>query len=239
MSEAGEPGEELLNDPNPTEAEANDESEMLLEIDAIGEIDDDAFLNRDKWGSLKDLGETVSSAVEEIDLSSDEELETGEDVSLVLLRRPPTVTETHETTIDILDSDEEFPVCIVESDKPENVNVVEKRGRLEEYIEREGLAIIFSEEHGLVLFHLSQVWLDGQQFSPGQTREKLQPGAQLSFYDQTLSGEEYSRLSSENILHQALVVWYGERPSHLMRKIDQHGAKYALEMRKQRELFMV
>ena len=89
-------------------------------------------------------------------------------------------------------------------------------------------------DYGLVLFHLSQVWLDGQQVSPGRTRERLEVGAEVSFYDQTLTGPQYGGLNRENILHQALVVWYGERPSHLMRKIDQHGAKYALEMRKQR-----
>ena len=44
-------------------------------------------------------------------LSSDEEEEGLDDVSLVLLKRPP-VVEAHEATIEILDSDEEFPVVV-------------------------------------------------------------------------------------------------------------------------------
>jgi len=242
MSEEGEvgdllgvSGEERLSDLDTVEA---DDGSMLIELDAYGEIDDDGFLDRDNWNSYKDLGETVTNdGVEEIELSSDEEVEPADEVSLVLLRRPPAL-EPHDATIDILDSDEEFPVCIVEGEKPENVNIVEKRGRLEEYIELEGLGMIFSDEHGLVLFHLSQVWLDGQQLSPARTRQRLQPGAQVSFYDQTMAGEEFSRLSTDNILHQALVVWTGERPSHLMRNIDQNGALYAEELGKQREMFM-
>ena len=52
----------------------------------------------------------VDLSIEVVDLSTDEE-EVQEDVSLVLLKRPP-VMESHDATIDILDSDEEFPVCV-------------------------------------------------------------------------------------------------------------------------------
>ena len=113
----------------------------LIEIDAYGEIEiDDNFLTENKWGTQQDLGERGNSDLvqEEIELSSDEEPDTndGDDVSLVLLRRPPPI-ETQEA-IEILDSDEEFPVCITEASKPENVNILEKKGRVAEYIEREG-----------------------------------------------------------------------------------------------------
>ena len=94
-------------------------------------------------------------------------------------------------------------------------------------------------DYGLVLFHLSQVWLDGKQLSPAQTRDRLEAGAEVSFYDQTLSGPEYSGLSQEKILHQALVVWSGERPRHLMRNMDQLGEKYMKDLADQREMFMV
>ena len=66
------------------------------------------------------------------------------DVSLLLLRRPPAI-EPQQEAIDILDSDEEFPVYITEASKPENVNILEKKGRVAEYIEREGLGMIYAE----------------------------------------------------------------------------------------------
>ena len=94
-------------------------------------------------------------------------------------------------------------------------------------------------DYGLVLFHLSQVWLDGQQVSPGRTRERLEVGAEVTFYDQTLTGPQYGGLSRENILHQALVVWSGQRPSHLMRTMDQLGPEYMEELAEHREMFMV
>ena len=89
------------------------------------------------------------------------------------------------------------------------------------------------------MFHLSQVWLHGKQAGPGQTRARLEAGAEVTFYDQTLTGPQYSGLSRENILHQALVVWSGERPRHLMRNMDQLGEEYMEELAKQREMFMV
>ena len=94
-------------------------------------------------------------------------------------------------------------------------------------------------DYGLVLFHLWQVWLDGQQLSPGQTRARLEVGAEVTFYDQTLTGPQYGGLSRENILHQALVVWSGQRPAHLMRTMDQLGPEYMEELAEHREMFMV
>ena len=90
-----------------------------------------------------------------------------------------------------------------------------------------------------MLFHLSQVWVDGKQLGPTRTKERIRPGTRLSFYDQTLEGEEYKALSSEGILHQALVVWSGERPDHLMKNIDSLGHSYVEELVNQRKVFMV
>ena len=111
----------------------------MIELDGIdGEIED-------LLSGEDDLGERGSQAVvhEEILLSSDEEQDTTEDVSLVLLRRPPAIEP--QEAIDILDSDEEFPVYITEASKPDNVNILEKKGRVAEYIEREGLGVIYAE----------------------------------------------------------------------------------------------
>ena len=82
---------------------------------------------------------------EEIMLSSDEEPDTTEDVSLVLVRRPPAAPAIEPQEVDILDSDEEFPVYITEGPKPDNINILEKKGRVAEYIESEGLAVIYAE----------------------------------------------------------------------------------------------
>ena len=101
------------------------------------------------------------------------------------------------------------------------------------------LFFFISRDYGLVLFHLSQVWLDGKQLGPTTTRERIRPGTRLSFYDQTLQGEEYKELSTEKILHQALVVWAGERPDHLMKNLDNLGHSYLEELINQRKEFMV
>ena len=140
--ESGEERLEAIVDEN-HEAEAQAEADMIV-IDAVGELGD--FMARDNWGADSDLGQRDNNDHEEICLSSDEEPDTaeGEDVSLLLLRRPAAIEPIQEA-IDILDSDEEFPVYITEASKPENVNILEKKGRVAEYIEREGLGVIYAE----------------------------------------------------------------------------------------------
>ena len=88
-----------LQDDLGPDANDGDMSEMI-EIDTYGEVDMENEM------AVSDSGVDVDV----VDLSSDEE-EVQEDVSLVLLKRPP-VMESHDATIDILDSDEEFPVCV-------------------------------------------------------------------------------------------------------------------------------
>jgi len=233
--------------PDPVRVTASQEDggeEELIELDAVGTVDDldRDFLNTARsFETYKDLDcEIVANDdIEEIELSSDEEADHSADVSVVLLRRPPVVEPSHEATIDILDSDDEYPVCVVEGERQENINIEEKKGFIKEFIEREGLGIIFSETHGLVLFHISHVWINGSQSSAAATRHSLAPGDTVSFYDQTLAGPEYRRLSSEEVCHQALVVWTGERPAHLMRTIDTLGHAYTATLATSRDGFMV
>ena len=121
MSEVAEEdsGPESGEERNYAKVDANNETEAdMIVIDAIGEYND--FL----------AGDNNDLVTEEIELSSDEEPDTndGDDVSLVLLRRPPPIEQ--QEAIDILDSDEEFPVYITEASKPENVNILEKKGRV-------------------------------------------------------------------------------------------------------------
>ena len=146
MSEVAEEDSAPESGEERKETKDNEADADMIVIDAIGEYAD--LLTGDNWETDRDLGERANTDLglhEEIELSSDEEPDTneGEDVSLVLLRRPPTI-ETQEA-IEILDSDEEFPVYITEASKPENVNILEKKGRGAEYIEREGLGMIYAE----------------------------------------------------------------------------------------------
>ena len=51
-----------------------------------------------------------------------------------------------------------------------SINAKEKNGFVKEYIETEGLAMILSKDYGLVLFHLSSVWINGVQDDLPNTR---------------------------------------------------------------------
>ena len=86
---------------------------------------------------------------------------------------------------------------------------------------------------------MKHVWINGDQLSPSDTRDSLQLGLPVSFYDQTLQGEQYQRLSQEKVFHQALVVWTGERPSHLMKTIDNLGATYHQSLTEARDSFLL
>ena len=83
--------------------------------------------------------------------------------------------------VDILDSDEEFPVCLEQGVNNDCVNMVEK-GYIQEYIEMQGAGVIFSNECGLVLFHLENVWVNGSRVSLTDTRKRLPTGSQVQFY---------------------------------------------------------
>jgi len=227
--------------------EVPENNEELIEVDTVGQVDemDDAFISgRDISKDLDseivviDYQDAYGFSDEEIELSSDDEVPEATDVSLLCLKRP-IPTETTIECLDILDSDEEYPVCLVESEKNDHVNIEEKRGFIKEYIETEGSGIIFSHTFGLVLFHLGNVWVEGRQLSPSRTREMLKIGTSLTFYDQSFQGEEYSALSSDGVLHQAVVAWTGDRPRHLMKKIDSMGEEYMDSLLNSKRTFML
>ena len=93
----------------------------FIEVDAVGQVDemDRAFISKDgnSDGAVVICDDPYGFSEEEIELSSDEEEPAPTDVSLLCLKRP-VLTETTVECLDILDSDEEFPVCLVESKKP-------------------------------------------------------------------------------------------------------------------------
>eukprot|EP00092_Neocalanus_flemingeri_P099201 GFUD01126542.1.p1 GENE.GFUD01126542.1~~GFUD01126542.1.p1 ORF type:complete len:654 (-),score=198.54 GFUD01126542.1:388-2349(-) len=227
--------------------DAPEDNEEFIEVDAIGQVDqmDKAFMaGRDLPKDLNseitvmDYEDGYGFSDGEIELSSDDEAPEASDVSLLCLKRP-IPNETTIECLEILDSDEEYPVCLVESEKNDHVNIEEKRGYIKEYIETEGCGIIFSHTFGLVLFHLANVWVEGRQLSPSRTRDLLKIGTCLTFYDQSFRGEEYSALSSDGVFHQAVVAWTGERPRHLMKKIDSLGEGYMDTLENSRRTFML
>ena len=94
----------------------------------------------------------------------------------------------------------------------------ERVGKVKEYIETEGMGMIIAPEVGLVLFHLDNVWLDGKPSTNGRiAKEKLYPGSEVSFLMRSFQGEEYSCLSEDSVVHQAVAVWYGSKPDGLMK----------------------
>ena len=121
----------------------------MIELSACGTVDPVVLQDFD------DLDEAIivkeddgNSVCDMIDLSSDEETEGSQDVSVVLLKRPPVqqiANEVADDTIQIDDSDDEFPIFLDEAEKQENFNVEEKRGYVKDFIEREGLGIIYAE----------------------------------------------------------------------------------------------
>lgn len=227
----------IEDQPEPTTKEVPVNSE-LIEIDTVGQVDlDRGFISSD-ISNINDAEIPLVFSDEEIELSSDDEDDRMTDISLVCLKRPPPIETTVEC-LEILDSDEEFPVCLVEGVKNDHVNIEEKRGYIKEYIEVEGSGIIFSHTFGLVLFHLSNVWVNGEKLSCSRTRDILKIGTPVSFYDQSFKGDEYSALSSDGVLHQAVVAWTGERPSHLMKMVDNMGQEYSEELEKSRKTFML
>jgi len=169
--------------------------------------------------------------LEEIELSSDEEEEVDEDVSLIVMKRPP-ITERVVEEVELTEDVE------ITGSAGSGANLKEKKGYVKEFIESEGLAMILSKEYGLVLFHLSSVWIDGTQMDLQTTRKNLLEGTDVTFYDRSFKGEEYKDLSEDKVIHQAVAVWTGEnRPDTVLRKITDDEYKKKLE--EHRSTFML
>ena len=118
-----------------------------------------------------------------------------------------------------------------------NGDIKEKTGFVKEFIETEGLAMILSEEYGLILFHLDSVWLEGMKFDACKTKAELVLGTEVKFYDKSYEGAEYEEFSESQTLHQAVAVWTGEKPDHLLKKIQDE--KYKKKLEEHRKYFIL
>jgi len=214
----------------PQKAKPVVEEEDIEEVD----LDDEPQKNgKNGFTTVDEVGEVEMEDMEEIELSSDEEDE-DEDVCLLVMKRPPVTTKS----VDILElGDDEDDAPMIEGGEKAAVNIKEREGSVKEYIETEGLGVLFSSEYGLVLFHLDNVWIDGKQLPPGRTREKLEVGGDVKFYDQSFEGEEYKELSHDAVIHQAVAVWVGDRPDHLLKKVSE--ADYKSKLEEHRKSFML
>ena len=120
----------------------------MIELSACGTVDPvvmQAFDDLDEAIIVKE--EDGDSICDMIDLSSDEEKEESQDISVVLLKRPPAQENANvaNDTIQIDDSDDEFPIFLDEAEKQENFNVEEKTGYVKDFVEREGLGMLYAE----------------------------------------------------------------------------------------------
>jgi len=195
-----------------TKTEAGTNGTVVL--DQVGEVDGDEV-----------------EQLEEVELSSDEEDEDDE-CALIVLKRPP-VTERTVEEVEVMEDDD---IAMV-GEGAGSINAKEKNGYVKEYIETEGLAMILSKEYGLILFHLDSVWVEGEKFDAGKTRNKLVAGTEVKFYDKTYQGAEYKELSEDQVIHQAVAVWTGERPEHLLKKITEE--EYRKKLEEHRKSFML
>jgi len=187
--------------------------EKLIAVDKVGEIDEEI------------------EQMEEIDLSSDDE-DNDDEVSLIVLKRPPAISRTVEEVE--VEDDEDITLC---GEGESSLSRKEKNGYVKEYIETEGLAMILSKDYGLVLFHLDSVWVDGHKFDAAKSKNKLTPGTEVLFFVKTYQGSEYKKLSEDKVLHQAIAVWTGDRPPHLLKKIQ--GEEYQVKLANSRKSFLL
>ena len=209
--------------------------EVEEEIEEV-DLDEDTTTKNGKYVSVDQVGEVDMEAdedLEEIELSSDEENE-DDDVALVVLKRPP-VTKRVVDMLDLGEDEDDGPV--IAGIQKQGFKIREMEGLVKEYIETEGLGVLFSADFGLVLFHLETVWLEGRQHPPGRTREKLEVGTEVKFYDQSYEDEEYNELSSDGVIHQAVAVWTEDRPEHLLKKVAE--ADYKNKLEEHRKSFML
>jgi len=179
-------------------------------------------------GEVVTVAEEEVEAMPEIELSSDEEA-SDDDVALIVLKRPPVTERVVEEEVV-----EDVALC---GESTSAINAKVKEGYVKEFIETEGLAMILSKEFGLVLFHLDSVYLDGQKAEMTKVRGKLPVGTEVRFVDRTYRGEEYRQLSEDGVIHQAVAVWRGARPDHLLRKAGEEEHRRRLD--EQRKSFML
>lgn len=234
----------------------NDTLPLDMNTDAVGQKDmsmDDVLvveeLDRPSFLDESSVSKGGGDVYDDIYLSSDEDIaeQNNDEVSLVVMKRPPLVPSYGDPTtavecIDLLDSDEEFPVCLGPATETESVAADEKDGYVKEYIENEGLGLIHSgADDGLVLFHLADVLIDGQKYAQTRdTRKHLPIGTHVKFYSKTFESPDFKVLCEEMVMVQAVVVWTSaSRPEHVRRIVDDADAAFWQRLDEFRKTFLL
>ena len=163
-------------------------------------------------------------SAEIVDLSSDDDDANGngsdQDDDVALLTVKPKA-KSMKINADDVEAEEEL------ESGGADINMEAKEGFVKELIDGRGLGMLLGAgTSGLVLFHASSCYKDGEPLSDNAWRASLQPGTQVNFIDQFHEGDEFNCLSSAGVLRQAVVVWIGARPAHLFKKIreDENAA---------------
>jgi len=196
------------------------------------EIDEASPVKKRGNNVVPQTAELEVEEMPEIELSSDDEA-SDDEVALIVLKRPP-VTEKKIEEIEMTEEDE---VLVCAQGEGWMANAKEQQGYVKEYIETEGLATILHKEHGLVLFHLRSVWLEGAKLDMSRTRSTLPVGSEINFLMRGYKGPDYKALSEEAVLHQAVAVWSGDRPKHLLKEVGKE--EYRRDLEEQRKGFML
>jgi len=171
--------------------------------------------------------------LEEVELSSDEESDDDE-VSLIVLKRPPAVVRKVQD-VEVVDPGTRAGAGSA------SFTAKEWSGYVKEYIEQEGAAMILSKELGLVLFNLDSVWMDGKQSQDRRrAKDRLEPGREVTFLVRSFHGEEYKDLSEDKTINQAVAVWVGRKPDGVLRvamgeentrRLEEHRKTFMLYIR--------
>lgn len=183
-------------------------------------------------GDTGEVAEMETETMSDIELSSDseQEEEEGDEVSLIVMKRPTKIERTVKD-IEVVDPSHR-------SGDSATFTAQERSGQVKEYIETQGLGMIIAPDIGLVLFHLDSVWLDGKPSTNGRiAKEKLYPGSDVSFLMRSFHGEEYSRISEDSVVHQAVAVWYGNKPEGLIKTAL--GEENTRKLEENRKSFML
>lgn len=179
--------------------------------------------------------------MEDVELSSDEEEDNDDEVSLIVLKRPDLIKRVVQDVEVITPSGREG-----KSAEEGKFVAKERSGHVKEYIEEEGLGMIIDKELGLVLFHLSTVWLGGTLCTdPQRAKTSLCLGSEVSYVVRSFQGEDYGCISADRVLHQAVSLWTGLKPESVLRvslgeevtrKLEDHRKTFMLYVRG--EVFM-
>ena len=117
------------------------------------------------------------------------------------------------------------------------IDLTVQTGHIKEFIEVEGLVLLLSLDHRVVLAHLDCFWVEGGKCKNRRTRERLPEGSLVSFMLKTFSGEAYKDISEDKVLHQAVTVWTEPRPNHLLKMVG--GEEFRMKLLKDWNSFIL